>query len=80
VIATSVGGVSEALGRVGSIRPGLLVPAADPAALSAALYRWLSDAGLRQRLRDAARARRRTLTRWSATADRIARVLTEVAA
>jgi glycosyltransferase involved in cell wall biosynthesis len=80
VIATSVGGVSEALGRVGSIRPGLLVPAAHPAALSAALYRWLSDAGLRQRLRDAARARRRTLTRWSATADRIARVLTEVAA
>jgi glycosyltransferase involved in cell wall biosynthesis len=80
VIATSVGGVPEALGRVGSIRPGLLVPAGDLAALSAALCRWLCDEGLRQRLRHAARARRRTLSGWSATADRIGRVLTKVAA
>jgi glycosyltransferase involved in cell wall biosynthesis len=80
VIATSVGGVPEALGRVGSTPPGLLVPAFDPAVLSAALGRWLGDAGLRQRLRDVARARRRTLTGWSATADRIAGVLTKVAA
>jgi glycosyltransferase involved in cell wall biosynthesis len=80
VIATSVGGVTEALGRVGSVLPALLVPAGDPAALSAALDCWLADAGLRQRLRDAARARRAALTGWSATADGIARVLREVAA
>jgi glycosyltransferase involved in cell wall biosynthesis len=80
VIATSVGGVPEALGRVGSIRPGLLVPAGDPAVLSAALGRWLRDKGLRHRLRHAARARRRTLSGWSTTADRIGRVLTKVAA
>jgi len=80
VIATSVGGVPEALGRVGSMRPGLLVPAGDPAALTAALRRWLSDPGLRTRLRDAARVRREALTDWSATADRVARVLTKVAA
>ena len=80
VIATSVGGVPEALGRVGCTRPGLLVPAGDPAALTAVLRRWLSDAGLRTRLRDAARVRRGELTDWSATADRIAHVLTKVAA
>jgi glycosyltransferase involved in cell wall biosynthesis len=80
VIATSVGGVPEALGRVGSRRPGLLVPAGDPAALTAALRRWLGDAGLRQRLRDTARVRRGTLPDWSATADRIGHVLTKVAA
>jgi glycosyltransferase involved in cell wall biosynthesis len=80
VIATSVGGVPEALGRVGSIRPGLLVPVGDPTAFSAALYRWLCDERLRQRLRQAARQRRRKLTGWSATADRIARVLAKVAA
>lgn len=80
VIATSVGGVPEALGRVGSMRPGMLVPAGDWVALSAALRRWLSDAGLRRGLRDAARVRRGSLTNWSATADRIAHVLTKVAA
>ena len=80
VIGTSVGGVPEALGRAGSMRPGLLVPAGDPTALSAALRRWLGDKDLRQRLRYAARARRHTLTGWSATANDIARVLTQVAA
>jgi glycosyltransferase involved in cell wall biosynthesis len=80
VIASSVGGVPEALGRVGPIRPGLLVPAGNRAALSAALCRWLGDEDLRQRLRHAARARRRTLTGWSATAHRVGRVLTKVAA
>jgi glycosyltransferase involved in cell wall biosynthesis len=80
VITTAVGGAPEALGRAGSARPGLLVPADDPSALSAELRRWLTDEDLRRELRHAALARRRTLTRWSATADCIAGVLRHVAA
>ncbi len=78
VIATSVGGISEALGC--GTRPGLLVPAGDSAALAGALRRWLADSALRQRLRRAARERRATLPDWSATARRISDVLSEVAA
>jgi glycosyltransferase involved in cell wall biosynthesis len=75
VLATAVGGVPEALGRApdGS-RPGLLV-APDEAALRAALRRWLADAGLRERLRAAAAARRRTLAGWDETAGIVAGVL-----
>ena len=52
VIATEVGGVSEALGHgADGIRPGLLVAPEDPAALGAALRDWLGDAELRRRLR-----------------------------
>ena len=58
VIATDVGGVSEALGD-----GGLLVPPGDPAALGAALRRWLGDADLRGRLRHAARERREIAAR-----------------
>ena len=78
VIATCVGGIPEALG--GGIPPGLLVPPGDSAALAGALRRWLADAALRQRLRNAARQRRATLADWSATSRRIASVLSEVAA
>ena len=47
VVATEVGGVPEALGHgAGGMRPGLLVPSGDPAALGAALRSWLGDAGL----------------------------------
>jgi glycosyltransferase involved in cell wall biosynthesis len=74
VLATDVGGVREALGP-----DGLLVPPGDPAALAAALRRWLGDAALRERLRAAARARRATLRGWPATAHAVARVLTDVA-
>ena len=50
VLAADVGGVTEALGHgEDGTRPGLLVPPGDPAALGAALRRWLGDA-------DAARA------------------------
>ncbi|MEO7261211.1 MAG: glycosyltransferase family 4 protein [Jatrophihabitantaceae bacterium] len=81
VIATRVGGVSEALGRgADGNRPGLLVPPGDPAALAAALRRWLGDAELRRELRRTARERRATLAGWPDTADRIARVLAGVAA
>jgi glycosyltransferase involved in cell wall biosynthesis len=70
VVASDVGGVREAAGA-----GGLLVPPGDPAALGAALRRWLTDAGLRTRLRRAAHARRATLRGWPATAAEIAAVL-----
>ena len=48
VLATEVGGVTEALGHgEDGTRPGLLVPPGDPAALGAALRAWLEDAELR---------------------------------
>ena len=48
VVATDVGGVTEALGHgADGIRPGLLVAPDDPAALGAALRAWLGDAELR---------------------------------
>ena len=81
VVATSVGGVPEALGRLADgRRPGLLVPPGDAAALAAALRRWLGDDDLRHGLRAAARARRTTLTDWDLTTCRISQVLTEAAA
>jgi glycosyltransferase involved in cell wall biosynthesis len=77
VIATAVGGVTEALGRGSDgIRPGLLVPADDPTALAGALRSWLTDAKLRARLCRAARERRASLRGWSTTASVIAGVLT----
>lgn len=53
VVATDVGGVSEALGRTDGRRPGLLVSPDDPSALAAALRLWLADSGRRDRLRSA---------------------------
>jgi len=70
VIATDVGGVSEALGD-----GGLLVAPEDPAALGAALRNWLTDGELRDRQRRAARDRRASLQPWSATTEAIASVL-----
>jgi glycosyltransferase involved in cell wall biosynthesis len=51
VVATAVGGVPEIV-RDGE--NGLLVPPGDPAALTAALRRYLGDAELQRRLRAAA--------------------------
>jgi glycosyltransferase involved in cell wall biosynthesis len=80
VIATAVGGVPEALGRTtDGRRPGLLVPPGDSGALAAALRDWLTDAILRQRLREAAHERRSTLSDWDVTTDRVAHVLTQAA-
>lgn len=79
VVATSVGGLPQALGRAsGGDPPGLLVPPDSPAALAEALTTWLGDVELRRRLRQAAEQRRETLSGWSATAERMSRVLAEL--
>ena len=81
VVATEVGGVPEALGHgADSVRPGLLVPPGDPAALGAALRGWLGDAELRRRLRRAAGERRASLSGWSTTTSVLAGVLAGAAA
>jgi glycosyltransferase involved in cell wall biosynthesis len=68
VVAADVGGVPEALGHGGDgVRPGLLVPPGDAAALGDALRAWLEDTDLRRRLRRAARERRESLAGWSTT-------------
>ena len=79
VVATAVGGVSEALGWVGADRPGLLVPPGDATGLAAALRHWLDDHDLRERLRHLAAERRATLPDWSTTTEQVARVLAELA-
>jgi glycosyltransferase involved in cell wall biosynthesis len=79
VLATDVGGVTEAVGRCADgMRPGLLIPPGDPAALAGALRAWLGDAELRERLRGAARERRQSLRGWSKTAAVLASVLAGV--
>jgi glycosyltransferase involved in cell wall biosynthesis len=81
VIATDVGGVTEALGHADDgTRPGQLVPPGDPAALGVALRTWLGDSELRARLRHAAHERRAKLRPWAATASAIADILAGVAA
>jgi glycosyltransferase involved in cell wall biosynthesis len=76
VIAVRTGGVAEALGSArGGALPGVLVPGGDVPAITAAVRSWLLDPGLRDRLRAAARDRRRTLPTWRDTAKRIADAL-----
>jgi glycosyltransferase involved in cell wall biosynthesis len=76
VVATDVGGVTEALGHgADGVQPGLLVPREDAAALGAALRGWLGDSELRGRLRQAARERRDSLRGWSTTTSVVASVL-----
>lgn len=79
VLATEVGGVPEALGRApdGTV-PGMLVPLGDPAALAAALRRWLEEPTTRRRLRRAAQERRAVLPGWEHTAKAVAGVLAAV--
>jgi glycosyltransferase involved in cell wall biosynthesis len=80
VVAANVGGVAEALGHgTGGIRPGLLVPPDDPAALAAALRTWLGDVDVRLTGRRAARERRESLSGWSTTTSVLAAVLAEAA-
>lgn len=76
VVASDVGGLTEALGQgADGTRPGLLVTPDDPAALGGALRQWLSSPELRGRLRQAARERRESLPGWSTTTSMIAGVL-----
>jgi glycosyltransferase involved in cell wall biosynthesis len=80
VVAAGVGGVPEALGHgADGARPGLLVPSDDPDALAAALRSWLEDAGLRRRLRRAARERRESLPAWPTTVSAVEDVLARAA-
>jgi glycosyltransferase involved in cell wall biosynthesis len=68
VIATSVGGVPEALGHgADGRRPGLLVPPGDATALAAAIRDFVTDSSLRSRLRRTVADRRRSLPSWSHT-------------
>ena len=79
VVATSVGGVAEAMGSApDAVLPGLLVPTSEPDELGRALRSWLADDGLRERLTAAARHRRTTLAPWSATAQCVSAVLAGV--
>ena len=76
VVASSVGGVPEALGHGddGST-PGLLVRPDDPGSLADALRRWLEDPRRRRRLRRSARLRRLTLPTWSRTTAQVVTAL-----
>jgi glycosyltransferase involved in cell wall biosynthesis len=76
VVATSVGGVPEALGHGddGST-PGVLVRPEDADALAGGLRRWLEEPRHRERLRRSARLRRLTLTTWSGTTAQVASAL-----
>ena len=79
VVATDVGGLTEALGYgADGSRPGLLVAPDDPAALGTALRAWLGDDELRDHLRQGARERRTSLHGWSYTASVVAGVLAGV--
>ena len=76
VIASSVGGVPEALGHgEDGSTPGLLVRPDDPDALAGALRDWLEQPRRRRRLRRSAALRRLTLPTWSRTASQVASVL-----
>jgi glycosyltransferase involved in cell wall biosynthesis len=80
VVASSVGGVPEALGPApAGARPGLLVPPDDPAALAGALRGWLDDPLLRERLSVAAARRRPGLRTWAETVSELDTVLAQVA-
>jgi glycosyltransferase involved in cell wall biosynthesis len=76
VLATAVGAVAETVGQApdGSV-PGMLVPPGDATALTGALRRYLTESGLRDRLRASARDRRRMLDGWDTTSQRLAGVL-----
>ena len=72
VVACRVGPVPDLVGEA-----ALLVPPADAPALSGALGRILSDAGLRKKMSAAATRRAADLPRWSDTVEGFLKVLRE---
>jgi glycosyltransferase involved in cell wall biosynthesis len=78
VLAAAAGGMAEPMGGAAD-QPGLSVRSGDVAAWSVALRSWLTDAALRQSLRERAALRRTSLPSWSATAARVSDVLAELA-
>ena len=74
VVACSVGPVPGIVGD----EAGVLVPPGDPEALSEALDRLLSDAGLREKMSAAAFRRAEGLPRWRDTVDGFLAVLKEI--
>ena len=86
VAASSAGGLPSTLrgpsgeaGAEGTVEatdlPGFLVAVEDPPALAAGLRSWLTDADLRDRLRQCAAARSSRLLPWSGTARHVAALL-----
>jgi glycosyltransferase involved in cell wall biosynthesis len=76
VVTSEVDALPDTLGQApDGGGPGMLVPPGDAGALSAALRRYLTDADLRDRLRESARERRRHLDDWTTAAARLAAVL-----
>jgi glycosyltransferase involved in cell wall biosynthesis len=76
IIATDVGGQSEAIGPASDDSlPGRLLPAGDTSALADALRTWLTDAAVRDQWRRSAGLRRADLPDWSHTAERVAGAL-----
>jgi glycosyltransferase involved in cell wall biosynthesis len=76
VLGTAVDGVPEALGAApdGTL-PGALIAPDDADELAKALRAWLTDTGLRDRWRSAARDRRATLRGWDETTRLVSDVL-----
>jgi glycosyltransferase involved in cell wall biosynthesis len=75
VVGTSSGGIPDTIGDA-----GLVVPEEDPGALASAVTRLLADSGLRERLRDAGRARVRERYTWEAVAAKVVRIYHGLAA
>ncbi|WP_052810237.1 glycosyltransferase family 4 protein [Streptomonospora alba] len=74
-LGTPAGGEAPGGEAPGREIPGMVVPAGDAAALASALHDWLGSAALRDRLRSAARRRRRSLRSWTEAAARMDSVL-----
>ncbi|MFD3492877.1 glycosyltransferase family 4 protein [Streptomyces sp. NPDC058690] len=79
VLATAVGGLSEAVGHAPDKGvPGFLVPPQDPAAFASALRLWLGEPDERRRSKEAAMARRTALAGWDTTSRSLAAVLEQL--
>lgn len=79
VVVSDVGGVREAVGHGphGTV-PAMLVPPDNPVALADTVRSWLTEPGLRDRLRASAGYRLRALPSWQVTALRVDLVLSGV--